>query len=91
MTNLSPQSIVRFTGSSDEQDRWGSCNDSSILEVGKYYKVTNVEVHSWHTKIELQGVEGKFNQYKLVDTKDYENNVRTLDKVSTHLLIFHIC
>ena len=84
MTNLSPQSIVRFTGSSIEQDRWGSCDDSSNLEVGKYYKVTNVEVHSWHTKIELQGVEGKFNSVCFVDaTKDYENNVRTLDKVST--------
>jgi len=84
MTNLSPQSIVRFTGSSTEQDHWGSCDDSSNLVIGKYYKVTKVEVHSWHTKIELQGVEGKFNSVCFVNaTKDYENNLMTLDRVST--------
>lgn len=53
---------VTFTGCSEEQRKWGSyTGDVSKLEVGKNYKVANVEVHSWHTKVFLEGIEGCFN------------------------------
>lgn len=80
MTHLSPQSIVRYTGSSIEQTRWGNNSDpTDKLIVGKYYKVIAVEPHTWHTKLVLQGVEGKFNSVCFVDAQeDYERNIRTV-------------
>lgn len=42
--------------------RYGYSNgDLGLLEIGKEYTVTLVEPHSWHTKIELEGVKGQFN------------------------------
>ena len=79
MTPLSPQSIVRYTGSSIEQTRWGNNSDPANLIVGKYYKVIAVEPHSWHTKLILQGIEGKFNSVCFVDAReDYERNIKTV-------------
>jgi len=45
-----------------EQIRWGSNDDprGKVL-LGVHYMVKNVEIHSWHTKLELEGVEGRFN------------------------------
>lgn len=53
---------VRFIGSSDEQNRWGGNDDPrKILVIGQTYEVEKVEQHSWHTKIYLKGIKGKFN------------------------------
>jgi hypothetical protein len=53
---------VRYTGSIEEQVRWGN-NDNpvGILIEGDVYYVERVEVHTWHTKLYLRGVYGKFN------------------------------
>lgn len=53
---------VRYTGSIEEQVRWGN-NDNpvGILIKGDTYFVERVEVHTWHTKLYLRGVYGKFN------------------------------
>jgi hypothetical protein len=53
---------VRYTGSIEEQVRWGN-NDNpvGILIEGDTYFVERVEVHTWHTKLYLRGVYGKFN------------------------------
>jgi hypothetical protein len=54
--------VVVFTGASDEQVRWGSCDDPrDKLVVGESYTVSEVEEHSWHTKISVVGVCGRFN------------------------------
>lgn len=53
---------VIFTGATDEQIRWGSNDDPrDILSVGVSYEVERQEVHSWHTKIKLKGIDGWFN------------------------------
>lgn len=62
---------VKFTGCSDEQARWGGCNDPRMyLDVGEILEVTDTEVHSWHTKIILKGQEGlKFNSVCFEEVK----------------------
>lgn len=53
---------VIFTEADDDQVNWGSNNDPrKILKLGEQYEVEKVEVHSWHTKVWLVGIEGKFN------------------------------
>lgn len=62
---------VKFTGCSDEQARWGGCNDPRMyLDVGEILEVVDTEVHSWHTKIMLKGQEGlKFNSVCFEEVK----------------------
>jgi len=43
------------------QVKWGSCDEPDMLEEDKAYTIEEVDVHSWHTKIKLEGIEGKFN------------------------------
>jgi hypothetical protein len=53
---------VRYLGSVEEQVRWGSNdNPKGVLFEGDIYYVEKVEIHSWHTKLHLRGVRGKFN------------------------------
>jgi len=53
---------VRYLGATDEQVRWGSCADPrGKLEVGNVYEVEYREFHTWHTKLKLVGIPGKFN------------------------------
>jgi hypothetical protein len=54
--------FVIFQGASPEQIKWGgNDNPNQILEIGSKYQISNVEVHTWHTKISLVGYKGKFN------------------------------
>jgi len=45
----------------DNRDNKWSFNDyaSEYLEVGKIYTVTDVEVHSWHTRIRVAEIPGR--------------------------------
>jgi|JI9StandDraft_1071089.scaffolds.fasta_scaffold07376_4 hypothetical protein len=53
---------VRFLGASTAQIAWGDNDDPNpVLTVGEVYEVEDFVVHSWHTKLWLKGVEGKFN------------------------------
>lgn len=52
---------VKFTGCSKEQERWGGNDSTAKLTEGAEYVVSDVEVHSWHTKIRLEGIDGRFN------------------------------
>jgi len=53
---------VVFTGCTEHQKRFGNnTGDTDKLEVGKVYEVKEIEVHSWHTKYYLEGLEGSFN------------------------------
>jgi hypothetical protein len=53
---------VRYIGASDEQVRWGGNDDPrGILMERDTYEVEEREVHSWHTKLRLVGIEGSFN------------------------------
>ena len=62
MENFRSGTNVRFIGCSKEQIAWGNNTDpTGILIVGDKYYVEKVEVHSYHTKIHLRGVTGRFN------------------------------
>jgi hypothetical protein len=53
---------VKYLGSVEEQVRWRSNdNPKGLLFEGDIYYVERVEIHSWHTKLYLRGVYGKFN------------------------------
>jgi hypothetical protein len=51
---------VVYLGASDSQVAWGQCDDPrGTLTEGEVYTVDHTEVHSWHTKVYLEGHEGK--------------------------------
>lgn len=54
--------IAKYIGCDDSQVAWGNNNDPrGLLEVGVEYEVEKKEIHSWHTKIKLAGIDGMFN------------------------------
>ena len=61
-TNFKKGDRVIYLGTFDEQVNLGSNDDPrNILIEGDIYQIEKVEVHSWHTKISLRGIQGKFN------------------------------
>ena len=52
---------VIFRGGTKEQRNWGGADPAYHLIVDVKYTVTNVEVRSQHTRIELKGIQGAFN------------------------------
>jgi hypothetical protein len=76
---MTPIGFVRFVGASDAQVGWGSNDDPrAILVVNEVYELDRIEVHSWHTKISLKGVVGKFNDasFEYIDPNDKSVAVR---------------
>jgi len=62
VANFKAGDEVKYLGSDEEQVRWGSNdNPKGVLFEGDIYYVERVEIHSWHTKLHLRGVRGKFN------------------------------
>ena len=53
--------VVTFVGGTKEQRNWGGCDPAYHLIADVKYTVTNVEVKSQHTRIELKGLQGCFN------------------------------
>lgn len=53
---------LKYLGCTDEQYKWGQNDDPrETLEEGHVYDVDVVDVHSWHTRIKLIGIQGEFN------------------------------
>jgi len=53
---------VKFVGCSKEQIAWGNNDDpNTTLVINKVYTVSEVNIHSQHTKISLNGIVGRFN------------------------------
>ena len=54
---------VVYIGATDDQVRWGNNDDPRDIPLveGETYTVYRKEIHSWHTKVELVGVNGRFN------------------------------
>ena len=63
MENFKKGDRVIYTGTSDEQIRWGAGNDDprNVLIEGDIYQVEKVEEHSSHTKLTLRNIPGRFN------------------------------
>ncbi len=59
---------VQFNGSvSQSQISWGSHRDPrGVLTAGQVYTVSRVEVHSWHTKVFLEGFDEKDRSFNSV-------------------------
>lgn len=61
-TNFKKGDRVLYIGTDDDQVNYGSNDDPrNVLIEGDIYQIEKVEVHSWHSKISLRGVKGKFN------------------------------
>jgi hypothetical protein len=60
---------VKYVGATDEQVKFGNNDDPrGVLVVGGMYTVQATDVHTWHTKIELQEYPGlRFNSVSFVD------------------------
>ena len=53
---------VKFVSATDDQVNWGSNDDPRlVLDTNTIYEIENIKVHSWHTKVYLKGIKGKFN------------------------------
>jgi hypothetical protein len=62
MANFRIGDKVIYTGSDSDQVRFSSNDDPrKVLIEGDTYQIEKVEVHSWHTKLHLRGIKGKFN------------------------------
>lgn len=65
---------VMFIGASKEQISWGGNNDpNEFLKEGDLAVIESVEVHSWHTKLYLKGIPGKFNSVSFKVVPSYIN------------------
>lgn len=54
--------MVRFIGCDQTQIVFGgNDNPNPLLKIGEIYELSDVEVHSWNTKIQIKGIKGKFN------------------------------
>lgn len=53
---------VRYLGATSEQVAWSGNDDPrKVLIIGEVYGVEDFEIHNWHTKIRLVGINGQFN------------------------------
>ena len=60
-------SLVKYMGASDEQVLWGNHDDPRpVLGLYGLYHVAEIVVHSWHTRVRLEDVEGWFNSVHFV-------------------------
>jgi len=59
-----------YTGATDAQVRWGGNSDpGGVLIEGRVYTVEHTDVHTWHTKIKLVGIDGWFNSVCFEDAR----------------------
>ena len=65
MSKFNKGDKVRFMSANDGMVAWGGCDDPrKVLNTDDTYEVEDVEdveEHSWHTKVKLAGVDGRFN------------------------------
>ena len=69
--------LVTFNGWTKEQVNWGNNDIPYMLILGRQYIIDKVETYTWHTKVKIKGVIGKFNSvhFTLADkySKELEN------------------
>lgn len=63
MIDIKIGDVVEYIGCSKEQVKWGNNDDpaQSFLIIGREYIVSDVEVHSQHTKVSILNKSGRFN------------------------------
>lgn len=73
---------IKFISSTKNQVNWGSNDDpTNLLDTHTIYEIEYVEVHSYHTKISIVGVKGRFNSvsFELLPIKELRKE--KLDKL----------
>jgi hypothetical protein len=74
--NIKVGDQVKFIGCTKEQITWGNNDDPNLsLCLDNLYYVGRVEIHSQHTKLELNGIKGKYNSvcFEKVEVTDFGN------------------
>ena len=61
MDDLQPGTEVTFLGWIPQQVHWGNNDTPDMLTVGETYTIVSVDVRSSHTKVTIEGYEGRFN------------------------------
>ena len=52
---------VKFIGCSKAQKQWDNNDNADKLILGSEYIISNIDEHSWHTKISFEEIGGQFN------------------------------
>jgi hypothetical protein len=54
---------VKCITTDENVQSFGCCQGKlSQLSIGEIYKIRDIEVHSWHTKFYLEGIDSDFNE-----------------------------
>ena len=64
---------AKYIGADDYQVRWGNHDDPrGVLVEGQEYEIEYIDVHDWHTKVKLVGINGNFNSvcFEMIDDDD---------------------
>ena len=66
---MKPGDNVRFLGWTKEQVNWGNNDTPYMLIRDRVYTITDVDIRSQHTKVQIKGVLGKFNSvhFQVID------------------------
>ena len=66
---MKPGDNVRFLGWTKEQVNWGNNDIPYMLIRDRVYTISDVDIHSQHTKVQIKGVLGKFNSvhFQVID------------------------
>ena len=61
---------VKYLGYIQEQVWWGNNDSPHMLSYDCVYEIVDVDVHRQHTKVQLKGIEGKFNSvhFEVIDS-----------------------
>jgi len=80
---------VKFVSADDDQVKWGSNDDPrKVLNTEDVYEVETVEVHSWHTKLYLKGIKGKFNSVSFEKVNETsEISTRSTSRIVTDSIV----
>jgi hypothetical protein len=64
---------VKFIGADKDQIQWGNNDDPNLVcNREDVYEIGYVEVHNWHTKVRLLGIEGIFNNVSFEEVEDIQ-------------------
>lgn len=68
--NFKKNEIIQYYMPNQAAVNWGNNDDpEKTLVLNEYYEISEIEEHTWHTKLILKGIEGKFNSVHFRKTK----------------------
>ena len=71
INNIKPRTVIFDPEYSFHQ--WGGCRDpEGVLGPNKEYQATKIEVHTWHTRVFLDGIDGYFSSTAFLEKEGKE-------------------